>query len=60
MTTFQNFAVNMAVEVTHIGGTEIGFIDSINYGSGKVTVAFLEGLNLNFCTFNITQIKAVA
>jgi hypothetical protein len=50
----------MAVEVTHIGGTEIGFIDSINYGSGKVTVAFLEGLNLNFCTFNITQIKAVA
>lgn len=60
MTTFQNFQVGMAVEVTHIGGTEFGFIDSINYGSGKVLVAFLEGLNLNFCLFNITQIKAVA
>ena len=60
MTTFQNFRIGMAVEVTHIGGTEKGFVDQINYGSGKVVIAFLEGLNLNFCTFNISQIKAVA
>jgi hypothetical protein len=60
MSTVQDFKIGMMVEVSHIGGTEIGFIDSINFKSGKVLVAFLEGLNLNFCTFNISQIKAVA
>lgn len=52
--------VGMAVEVTHINGTEIGGIESINYNSGKVLVAFGTGAQLNFCTFNISQVKAVA
>ena len=60
MTTVQDFKIGMMVEVSHIGGTEIGHIDQINFKSGKVVLYFLEGLNLNFCTFNISQIKAVA
>lgn len=48
----------MAVEVTHIGGTEIGAIESVNYNAGKVLVAFGVGASLNFCTFNISQVKA--
>ena len=55
-----NLKVGMAVEVTHIGGTEFGGIESINYKSGKVLVAFGEGSSLNFCLFNISQVKAVA
>jgi len=60
MTTVEDFKIGMRVEVLHMGGTEIGYIDQINLKSGKVVIAFLEGLNLNFCTFNISQIKAVA
>ena len=52
--------VGMAVEVTHINGTEIGGIESINLNSGKVLVAFGSGSSLNFCLFNIDQVKAVA
>lgn len=55
-----NLKVGMAVEVTHINGTEIGGIESINYNSGKVLVAFGTGSSLNFCLFNINQVKAVA
>jgi hypothetical protein len=60
MTTVQDFKIGMMVEVLHIGGTEIGHIDQINFESEKVVLYFLEGLNLNFRTFNISQIKAVA
>jgi hypothetical protein len=60
MTTVEYFKIGMMVEVLHMGGTEIGYIDQINFKSGKVVIAFLEGLNLNFCAFNISQIKAVA
>ena len=56
----QDFKIGMRVEVSHIGGTEIGYIDQINFESGKVVLYFLEGLNLNFCGFNISQIKKVA
>ena len=55
-----NLKVGMAVEVTHINGIEIGGIESINYKSGKVVIAFNTGAQLNFCTFNISQVKAVA
>ncbi len=60
MTTVEDFKIGMRVEVLHTGGIDIGYIDQINLKSGKVVIAFLEGLNLNFCTFNISQIKAVA
>jgi len=51
--------VGMAVEVTHINGTEIGGIESINYKTGKVLVVFGTGSSLNFCNFNINQVKAL-
>jgi hypothetical protein len=56
----QDFKIGMRVQVSHIGGTEIGYIDQINFESGKVVLYFLEGLNLNFCGFNISQIKKVS
>lgn len=54
----RTLVAGMAVEVTHIGGTEIGAIESINYKTGKVLVSFGEGSSLNFCNFNIDQVKA--
>jgi hypothetical protein len=55
-----NLNKGAAVQVSHDGGIEFGLIESINYNSGKVLVAFGEGSNLNFCLFNISQVKAGA
>jgi hypothetical protein len=55
-----NLNTGAAVQVSHDGGIEFGLIESINYNSGKVLVAFGEGINLNFCLFNISQVKAGA
>ena len=55
-----NLKTGAAVQVSHDGGIELGLIESINYNSGKVLVAFGEGINLNFCLFNISQVKAGA
>lgn len=52
--------IGMVVEVTHINGKEIGFVESFDYKTGKVLVAFGVNSGLNFCLFNITQVKAVA
>lgn len=55
-----NLKVGMAVEVTHINGTEFGGVESINTKTGKILVAFGTGSSLNFALFHISNVKAVA
>ena len=55
----EKFKAGMVVKVSHLSGSEIGIIDSINYATNKVTLAFGEGANLTFCGFSITQIEKV-
>ena len=66
-----NLNVGDKVQVTHDGGIEFGILESINYNSGKVLVAFSAdsfyseavGKTVtvnNLCGFNISQVKAVA
>lgn len=50
--------VGTSVKVSHMNGIEFGEIESINYKSGKVLVAFGSGFSLNFCSFNINQVEA--
>ena len=48
------------VKVTSLIGEEIGIIHSINLKSGKALVYFNYDACPHFCSFNISQLKAMA
>jgi cytochrome oxidase Cu insertion factor (SCO1/SenC/PrrC family) len=48
------------VQVTSLVGTEVGVLESINYKTGKALVFFAYADCPHFCSFNISQLKAVA
>jgi hypothetical protein len=47
------------VEVTHLQGTEIGEVDSVNYQTGKVLVYFNYEACPHFTSFNLNQVKPI-
>ncbi len=47
------------VEVTHLQGTEIGEIESVNYQTGKVLVFFNYEACPHFTSFNLSQIAPI-
>ena len=47
------------VEVSHLQGTEIGEVESVNYKTGKVLVFFNYEACPHFTSFNLDQVKAV-
>lgn len=55
----ENLAEGQFVEVTHLQGTEVGIIESINFKSGKVLVFFDYEACPHFDSFNINQVKPI-
>jgi hypothetical protein len=45
------------VEVTHLQGTEVGEVESVNYQSGRVLVFFNYEACPHFDSFNLSQVK---
>lgn len=56
----EQLVVGDRVKVKSDAGIEYGVIESINRNTGKVDVYFNYGDCPHFCTFNISQVKAVA
>ena len=55
-----NMTIGNKVQVTSLAGIEIGVLDSINFNTGKALVFFDYDSCPHFCSFNISQLKAVA
>jgi hypothetical protein len=47
------------VEVSHLQGTEIGEVESVNYQSGKVLVYFNYEACPHFTSFNLSQVTPI-
>ena len=56
--TTTTFNIGDKVQVTSIAGTEIGILDS--FIGGKALVFFQYDACPHFCSFNLSQVKAVA
>lgn len=47
------------VEVSHLQGTEIGEVESVNYQTGKVLVFFNYEACPHFTSFNLSQVRSI-
>lgn len=54
---FTTLVKGQLVEVTHLQGTEIGEVESVNYATGKVLVYFNYEACPHFTSFNLSQVK---
>lgn len=47
------------VEVSHLQGTEIGEVESVNYQTGKVLIFFNYEACPHFISFNLSQVRPI-
>lgn len=47
------------VEVSHLQGTEIGEVESVNYQTGKVLIFFNYEACPHFTSFNLSQVRPI-
>ena len=47
------------VEVSHLQGTEIGEVESVNYQTGKVLIFFNYEACPHFTSFNLSQVRQI-
>ena len=47
------------VEVSHLQGTEIGEVESVNYQTGKVLIFFNYDACPHFTSFNLSQVRQI-